>query len=84
MDSIVTQAQKKEINEYKETALLKSDLERQENQKHKTGVFTGSYAINPMSKSKIPIWVSKKLSFTSDLFSKGGHLLKILLPITFY
>ena len=58
VDSIVTQAQKKEINEYKETALSKSDLERQENQKNKTGVFTGSYAINPMSKSKIPIWVS--------------------------
>mgnify|MGYP002016825859 FL=1 len=58
VDSIVTQAQKKEINDYKETALSKSDLERQENQKNKTGVFTGSYAINPMSKSKIPIWVS--------------------------
>ena len=58
VDSIVTQAQKKEINEYKETALSKSDLERQENQKNKTGVFTGSYAVNPMSKSKIPIWVS--------------------------
>ena len=58
VDSIVTQAQKKEINDYKETALSKSDLERQENQKNKTGVFTGSYAINPMSKRKIPIWVS--------------------------
>jgi len=58
VDSIVTQAQKKEINEYKEAALSKSDLERQENQKNKTGVFTGSYAVNPMSKSKIPIWVS--------------------------
>ncbi len=58
IDSIVTEDQKKEINEYKEIALSKSDLERQENQKNKTGVFTGSYAINPMSKSKIPIWVS--------------------------
>ena len=58
VDSIVTEDQKKEINKYKETALSKSDLERQENQKNKTGVFTGSYAINPMSKSKIPIWVS--------------------------
>ena len=58
VDLIVTEDQKKEINKYKETALSKSDLERQENQKNKTGVFTGSYAINPMSKSKIPIWVS--------------------------
>ena len=38
--------------------MSKSDLERQENQKNKTGVFTGAYAINPMSKNKIPIWVS--------------------------
>ena len=58
LNSIVTEDQKKEINEYKETALSKSDLERQENQKNKTGVFTGAYAINPMSKNKIPIWVS--------------------------
>ena len=39
VDSIVTEDQKKEINKYKETALSKSDLERQENQKNKTGVF---------------------------------------------
>ena len=36
----------------------KSDLERQENIKDKTGVFTGSYAINPISKEKIPIWIA--------------------------
>ena len=37
---------------------MKSDLERQENEKNKTGVFTGAYALNPMSKKKIPIWIS--------------------------
>ena len=58
LDSIVSEDQKKEIKKYQEATASKSDLERQENQKNKTGVFTGSYAINPMSNSKIPIWIS--------------------------
>ena len=58
LDLIVAENQKEEINKYKEIASSKSDLERQENQKNKTGVFTGSYAINPMSNKKIPIWIS--------------------------
>ena len=58
LNSIVTENQKEEINKYQEITSSKSDLERQENQKNKTGVFTGSYAINPMSNKKIPIWIS--------------------------
>tara|TARA_B100000963_G_scaffold361516_1_gene397376 strand:+ start:67 stop:2751 length:2685 start_codon:yes stop_codon:yes gene_type:complete len=58
LDSIITENQKEEIIKYQEVASSKSDLERQENQKNKTGVFTGSYAINPMSNKKIPIWIS--------------------------
>ena len=58
LDLIVAENQKEEINKYKEISSSKSDLERQENQKNKTGVFTGSYAINPMSNKKIPIWIS--------------------------
>ncbi|MBF27306.1 MAG: leucine--tRNA ligase [Flammeovirgaceae bacterium] len=58
LDTIVTDDQKKEINNYKEIASTKSDLERQENQKNKTGIFTGTYATNPITKNKIPIWVS--------------------------
>ena len=38
--------------------LKKSDLERQENEKNKTGLFTGAYATNPISNQKIPIWIS--------------------------
>ena len=45
------------VMEYKAKALLKSEVERQEN-KEKTGVFTGSFAINPATKEKIPIWVA--------------------------
>ena len=43
--------------EYKATSLKKSEIERQEN-KEKTGIFTGSYAINPATKEKIPIYVA--------------------------
>ena len=46
-----------EIENYKQNALKKSEIERQEN-KEKTGVFTGSYAINPATGKKVPIWVS--------------------------
>lgn len=46
-----------EINKYKKESLKKSEIERQEN-KEKTGIFTGSYAINPANGKKIPIWVS--------------------------
>lgn len=46
-----------EIDKYKKESLKKSEIERQEN-KEKTGIFTGSYAINPVNGKKIPIWVS--------------------------
>ncbi len=45
------------VLEYKVSALKKSEIERQEN-KEKTGVFTGSFAINPATKEKIPIYVA--------------------------
>ena len=60
---IITNQQRKEIEEYCKNTLLKSDLERQENQKNKTGVFTGAYAINPVSEEKIPIWISDYVLF---------------------
>jgi leucyl-tRNA synthetase len=47
-----------EIKEYVQKAGRKSDLERAELQKEKTGVFTGLYAVNPVNESKIPIWIS--------------------------
>ena len=49
-----TQAQ---VAEYCAKAIKKSEIERQEN-KEKTGVFTGSFAINPLTKEQIPIWIS--------------------------
>lgn len=46
-----------EVKNYCATAIKKSEIERQEN-KEKTGVFTGSYAINPVTGQEIPIWIS--------------------------
>ena len=58
LKDIITNEQSEEIEDYCKNTLLKSDLERQENQKNKTGVFTGAYAINPLTEEKIPIWIS--------------------------
>src|SRR5574344_590514 len=56
--SITTESQIKQVNAYVKEAAAKSDLERTELNKNKTGVFTGSYAINPVNGKKIPIWIS--------------------------
>ncbi len=55
---ITTPDRKAEVQEYIKKAAEKSDLERTELNKEKTGVFTGSYAINPINGKKIPIWLS--------------------------
>ena len=58
VNKITTEEQKAQIEDYKKQAASKSDLERTELNKEKTGVFTGSYAINPVNNQKIPIWIS--------------------------
>jgi len=55
---ITTAERKSEVEKYQEEAKKKSDLERTDLAKEKTGVFTGSYAINPVNNEKIPIWVA--------------------------
>jgi len=55
---ITTDEQKEAVNEYVITTKSKSDLERTDLNKKKTGVFTGSYAINPLNKERVPIWVA--------------------------
>lgn len=49
---------KSKVEEYVKQSQAKSDVERQETDREKTGVFTGSYAINPATKEKIPVWVA--------------------------
>ncbi|HEY4602243.1 MAG TPA: leucine--tRNA ligase [Cerasibacillus sp.] len=55
---IVTTEQKEAVKTYVEQVQAKSDLERTDLAKEKTGVFTGAYAINPVNNNKIPIWVA--------------------------
>ena len=55
---ITTKEQKEAVDDYIKQAAQKSDLERTELNKEKTGVFTGSYAINPVNGKRIPIWIS--------------------------
>ena len=54
---LITKDTEEEVKNYCAVAIKKSEIERQEN-KEKTGVFTGSFAINPVTKEEIPIWVS--------------------------
>lgn len=55
---ITTDEQRQHVNTYVRAAEAKSDIERQETDREKTGVFTGAYAVNPVNDAKIPIWVA--------------------------
>ena len=56
--AITTEGQKSAVEAYIEQAAKKSDLERTDLNKDKTGVFSGSYAINPVNGKLIPIWIA--------------------------
>jgi leucyl-tRNA synthetase len=56
--TITLKDRQKEVEDYIKAASLKSDLDRTDLAKDKTGVFTGRYAINPVNLKKIPIWVA--------------------------
>ena len=58
VDAITTPLQKKAVDAYKAAAARKSDLERTELTKRKSGVFTGAYAVNPVNNAEIPIWIA--------------------------
>ncbi len=58
VDEICSAAQKEAVEKYREEIASKSDLERTDLAKEKTGVFTGAYAINPVNGKEIPIWIA--------------------------
>ena len=58
VEQITTPGQREAIAKYKTEVSKKSDLERTELAKEKSGVFTGAYAINPVNGEKIPIWIA--------------------------
>ena len=58
VDKITTPENKEAVEKYVHDAALKSDLERTDLNKDKTGVFTGAYAVNPLNGERVPIWIS--------------------------
>ncbi|WP_105955889.1 leucine--tRNA ligase [Apilactobacillus quenuiae] len=57
VDKITTADQKEAVERYRKEVSTKSDLERTDLNKNKSGVFTGSYGINPINGEKLPIWI---------------------------
>ena len=57
LDKLANDLTKDKVEDYKRESLKKTEIERQEN-KEKTGIFTGSYVLNPANGKKIPVWVS--------------------------
>ncbi len=55
---ITTDQQKDDIARYVKQAALRTEVERQSNDRDKTGVFTGAYAVNPINNEKIPVWIA--------------------------
>ena len=76
VDKIVSESNRKEVNEYIIETQKKSDFDRTEVNKDKTGVFTGSYAINPFSKEKIEVWIADYVLIsygTGAIMAVPGH-----------
>lgn len=76
VEKITTAENKKVVEEYIEKARRKTELERKEEGKEKTGVFTGAYAINHLTGYRMPIWVSDFVLFnfgTGALVGVPGH-----------
>ena len=58
VEEIVTEGQRSAVEEYLDIVKRKSDLERTDLNKDKTGVFTGAYAINPVNGEKVELWIA--------------------------
>ena len=58
VSEIATKSQKAEVDAYVASTMTKTELDRKQDEKDKSGVFTGGYAINPVTNEKIPIWIA--------------------------
>ncbi|MFN3681387.1 MAG: leucine--tRNA ligase, partial [Nitrospira sp.] len=58
VDVVTTEEQRQVVAAYRDATARKSDLQRQELEKEKTGVFTGGYALNPVNGERLPIWIA--------------------------
>jgi len=76
LDERISEFYKHEVDAYKQKASTKSDLDRTELAKEKSGVFTGVYAINPVNNQKIPVWTSDYVLMsygTGAIMAVPGH-----------
>ncbi|HET8708677.1 MAG TPA: leucine--tRNA ligase, partial [Candidatus Saccharimonadales bacterium] len=76
VQQITTEEQKQHVNTYVKAAEAKTDVERQETDREKTGVFTGAYAVNPANGEKIPVWVADYVLYgygTSAIMAVPAH-----------
>ena len=64
VEKLVAPEKRKEVEEYREFAILQTEIERQSAEKEKTGVFIGAYAINPVNGQRIPIWIADYVLMT--------------------
>ncbi len=76
VDRLTTNENRAAVEEYRTKAKLKSDMERTELSREKTGVFTGGYAVNPVNDEKIPVWISDYVLVsygTGAIMAVPGH-----------
>ncbi len=76
VDRIATAEQKQAVDGYRETAARKTDLDRTDLNKDKTGVFTGAYAVNPVNNEEIPVWIADYVMMsygTGAIMAVPGH-----------
>jgi len=76
VDEITTPDRRAEVESYVRFATQKSDLERTDLAKEKTGVFTGAYAVNPVNGENIPVWISDYILIsygTGAIMAVPGH-----------
>ena len=64
VEKITTPEQHAEVDDYTQEALRQTDIQRESTEKEKTGVFTGAFAINPVSGERIPIWIADYVLMT--------------------
>jgi len=76
VDTITTDQNKAKIDQYRKESSTKNEMQRTDLNKDKTGVFTGSYAINPVNNKKIPIWIGDYVLLTygsGAIMAVPGH-----------
>lgn len=64
VDKITTEAQREAVATYREQTASATEIERTAEDREKTGVFTGAYAINPVSQERVPVWIADYVMVT--------------------